>query len=97
MGVKAGAKRVIGLDQSDIIYQAIDIVRLNGLEDTISLVEGRIEDVWGGWNAAHVFLAVITFNSENKTIGFSIVEAIRAQRMLGNMSGVIHLAVGSPT
>ncbi|NP_001090360.1 protein arginine methyltransferase 3 S homeolog [Xenopus laevis] len=42
---KAGAKRVIGVDQSDIIYQAMDIVRLNGLEDTISLVKGRIEDV----------------------------------------------------
>uniref|UniRef100_F6PVW7 Protein arginine N-methyltransferase 3 n=1 Tax=Xenopus tropicalis TaxID=8364 RepID=F6PVW7_XENTR len=42
---KAGAKKVIGVDQSDIIYQAMDIVRLNGLEDTVSLVKGRVEDV----------------------------------------------------
>ncbi|KAJ7344570.1 hypothetical protein JRQ81_000520 [Phrynocephalus forsythii] len=42
---KAGAKKVIGVDQSEIIYQAMDIIRLNGLEDTISLIKGRIEDV----------------------------------------------------
>ncbi|XP_042331694.1 protein arginine N-methyltransferase 3 [Sceloporus undulatus] len=42
---KAGARKVIGVDQSEIIYQAMDIVRLNGLEDTISLVKGRIEEV----------------------------------------------------
>nr|XP_034973278.1 protein arginine N-methyltransferase 3 isoform X2 [Zootoca vivipara] len=42
---KAGAKRVIGVDQSEIIYQAMDIIRLNGLGDTISLIKGRIEEV----------------------------------------------------
>ncbi|KAM4720800.1 protein arginine N-methyltransferase 3 [Rhinophrynus dorsalis] len=42
---KAGAKKVIGVDQSDIIYQAMDIVRANKLEDTISLIKGRIEEV----------------------------------------------------
>ncbi|XP_054827981.1 protein arginine N-methyltransferase 3 isoform X3 [Eublepharis macularius] len=42
---KAGAKKVIGVDQSDIIYQAMDIIRLNGLDDTISLIKGRIEEV----------------------------------------------------
>ncbi|KAG8431917.1 hypothetical protein GDO86_019319 [Hymenochirus boettgeri] len=42
---KAGARRVIGVDQSDIIYQAMDIVRLNKLEETITLIKGRIEDV----------------------------------------------------
>ncbi|XP_048340881.1 protein arginine N-methyltransferase 3 isoform X2 [Sphaerodactylus townsendi] len=42
---KAGAKKVIGVDQSEIIYQAMDIIRLNGLEDTISLIKGRIEEV----------------------------------------------------
>ncbi|KAJ0001810.1 hypothetical protein NQD34_001606 [Periophthalmus magnuspinnatus] len=42
---KAGAKRVIGVDQSEIVYQAMDIVRLNGLEDRVTLIKGRIEDI----------------------------------------------------
>uniref|UniRef100_F7DFT6 Protein arginine N-methyltransferase 3 n=1 Tax=Ornithorhynchus anatinus TaxID=9258 RepID=F7DFT6_ORNAN len=42
---KAGAKKVIGVDQSEILYQAMDIIRLNKLEDTITLVKGRIEEV----------------------------------------------------
>ncbi|NXG25585.1 ANM3 methyltransferase, partial [Grallaria varia] len=42
---KAGAKKVIGVDQSEILYQAMDIVRLNKLEDVITLVKGRIEEV----------------------------------------------------
>uniref|UniRef100_A0A8C5PK56 type I protein arginine methyltransferase n=1 Tax=Leptobrachium leishanense TaxID=445787 RepID=A0A8C5PK56_9ANUR len=42
---EAGAKKVIGVDQSDIIYQAMDIIRSNKLEDKISLVKGRIEEV----------------------------------------------------
>ncbi|NXW28294.1 ANM3 methyltransferase, partial [Phaetusa simplex] len=42
---KAGAKKVIGVDQSEIVYQAMDIVRLNKLENIITLIKGRIEDV----------------------------------------------------
>ncbi|NWT04053.1 ANM3 methyltransferase, partial [Mionectes macconnelli] len=42
---KAGAKKVIGVDQSEIIYQAMDIIRLNKLEDIVTLVKGRIEEV----------------------------------------------------
>ncbi|XP_072321700.1 protein arginine N-methyltransferase 3 [Eucyclogobius newberryi] len=42
---KAGAKKVIAVDQSDILYQAMDIVRSNGLEDKITLIKGRIEDI----------------------------------------------------
>ncbi|XP_064423291.1 protein arginine N-methyltransferase 3 isoform X3 [Latimeria chalumnae] len=42
---KAGARRIIGVDQSEIIYQAMDIVRSNNLENTITLVKGRIEEV----------------------------------------------------
>ncbi|XP_013403420.1 protein arginine N-methyltransferase 3 isoform X2 [Lingula anatina] len=42
---KAGARRVIGIDQSDIICQAIDIVRENGMEDVITLIKGKVEDV----------------------------------------------------
>lgn len=42
---RAGAKRVIAVDQSEIIYQAMDIVRANQLEDKITLIKGRIEDI----------------------------------------------------
>ncbi|XP_064599715.1 protein arginine N-methyltransferase 3-like [Liolophura sinensis] len=42
---RAGAKHVIGVDQSDIIYQAMDIVKENGLENVITLKKGRLEDV----------------------------------------------------
>ncbi|XP_075044530.1 protein arginine N-methyltransferase 3 [Mixophyes fleayi] len=42
---KAGAKKVIGVDQSEIIYNAMDIIRLNKLEDRISLIKGRIEEI----------------------------------------------------
>ncbi|TSM20277.1 Protein arginine N-methyltransferase 3 [Bagarius yarrelli] len=42
---RSGAKKVIGVDQSDIIYYAMDIVRANHLEDTITLIKGRIEEV----------------------------------------------------
>ncbi|XP_027008052.2 protein arginine N-methyltransferase 3 [Tachysurus fulvidraco] len=42
---RSGARKVIGVDQSDIIYHAMDIVRANNLEDTITLIKGRIEDV----------------------------------------------------
>uniref|UniRef100_A0A2M4AJ80 type I protein arginine methyltransferase n=1 Tax=Anopheles triannulatus TaxID=58253 RepID=A0A2M4AJ80_9DIPT len=40
---KAGAKEVISVDQSDIIYQAMDIVRKNNIEN-IRFVKGRLED-----------------------------------------------------
>lgn len=40
---KAGAKEVISVDQSDIIYQAMDIVRKNSIEN-IRFVKGRLED-----------------------------------------------------
>ncbi|KAJ7393950.1 Protein arginine N-methyltransferase 3 [Desmophyllum pertusum] len=42
---KAGASHVIGIDQSEIIYQAMDIVRENGLENIITLVKGKAEEV----------------------------------------------------
>ncbi|KAL6113532.1 prmt3 [Pungitius sinensis] len=42
---RAGAKHVIAVDQSEIIYQAMDIVRSNQLEDKITLIKGRIEDI----------------------------------------------------
>ncbi|KAM6950005.1 protein arginine N-methyltransferase 3 isoform 1-T2 [Lycodopsis pacificus] len=42
---RAGAKQVIAVDQSAIIYQAMDIVRFNQLEDKITVIKGRIEDI----------------------------------------------------
>lgn len=40
---RAGAKEVISIDQSDIIYQAMDIVRKNNITN-IKFVKGRLED-----------------------------------------------------
>lgn len=42
---KAGAERVTGVDMSDIVHQAMDIVRENGHQDKITLIKGRLEDV----------------------------------------------------
>jgi protein arginine N-methyltransferase 3 len=41
---RAGARAVVGVDCSDIIYQAMDIVRENQLEGTVTLVKGRLEE-----------------------------------------------------
>lgn len=41
---KAEAAKVYGIDQSEIIYKAMDIIRLNNLNDKIHLIKGRIED-----------------------------------------------------
>lgn len=40
----AGASTVVGIDQSDIIYNAMDIVRENNLSDKIHLIKDRIEN-----------------------------------------------------
>jgi protein arginine N-methyltransferase 3 len=45
LAAKAGAKRVIGVDCSDIIYKAKDIVAANGYDDVITLVKGKLEDL----------------------------------------------------
>ncbi|XP_035207274.1 protein arginine N-methyltransferase 3-like isoform X2 [Stegodyphus dumicola] len=42
---KAGASKVMGVDKSDVIFQAMDIVRENGYDQVIDLFKGRIEDV----------------------------------------------------
>ena len=39
------AKHVVGVDMSDIAHQAMDIVRENKLENTITIIKGRLEDV----------------------------------------------------
>ena len=40
-----GAKHVIGVDMSDIAHQAMDIVRENNLQSTITIIKGRLEDI----------------------------------------------------
>ncbi|SPO37091.1 probable HMT1 - hnRNP arginine N-methyltransferase [Pseudozyma flocculosa] len=42
---KAGAKKVIGVDMSNIIDQAKVIVETNGFADVITLVKGKLEEV----------------------------------------------------
>ncbi|EMR10737.1 hypothetical protein PNEG_00886 [Pneumocystis murina B123] len=41
----AGAKLVIGIDMSDIIDKAKEIVKINGFSDKILLIKGRMENI----------------------------------------------------
>ncbi|KAM3964708.1 arginine methyltransferase 3 [Aphomia sociella] len=40
----AGAKKVYALDQSDVIYNAMDIIRENNLQNVVKTVKGRLEN-----------------------------------------------------
>jgi protein arginine N-methyltransferase 1 len=42
---KAGAKHVIGVDMSTIIFKAREIVAQNGLSDKITLIQGKMEEI----------------------------------------------------
>nr|XP_023021501.1 protein arginine N-methyltransferase 1 isoform X1 [Leptinotarsa decemlineata] len=42
---KAGAERVYGVDQSEVLYKAMDIVRENNLQDKIHLIKGQLERI----------------------------------------------------
>jgi len=42
---KAGAKHVYGIDASEIIVQAQQIVKANNLEDVVTLIKGKVEEV----------------------------------------------------
>ena len=42
---KAGAKRVIGIDFSEIAYKAIDIVKENELDNIIEIIKDKAEDI----------------------------------------------------
>merc|ERR1712037_728229 len=42
---KAGAKKVIGVDMSGIIEHARKIVKANGFEETITLIQGKMEEI----------------------------------------------------
>ncbi|KAI0136505.1 HNRNP arginine N-methyltransferase [Xylariales sp. AK1849] len=43
--VKAGAKHVIGVDMSTIIFKAKEIVAKNGMADQITLIQGKMEEI----------------------------------------------------
>mgnify|MGYP003671560297 FL=1 len=42
---QAGAKKVFGIDCSDIIKQAKQIVKDNGFSETVELIQGKVEEV----------------------------------------------------
>lgn len=42
---KTGCRKVISVDQADVIYNAMDIVTENNLSDIITLKKGRLEDI----------------------------------------------------
>jgi len=42
---KAGASKVIGIDYSDIIVQAKQIVKNNNMDDVVTLIQGKVEEV----------------------------------------------------
>ena len=45
LAVRAGAKKVIGVDMSSIISRTQKVIEKNGMSDVITLVRGRLEDV----------------------------------------------------
>ncbi|KAI0060468.1 S-adenosyl-L-methionine-dependent methyltransferase [Artomyces pyxidatus] len=42
---RAGAKRVIAVDASDIAQKAMTIVKANGLEEVITVIQGKVEHI----------------------------------------------------
>jgi len=42
---RAGAKRVIAVDASDIATKAEKIVKANGFQDVITVIRGKVEDI----------------------------------------------------
>ncbi|CAN0115742.1 unnamed protein product [Scytosiphon promiscuus] len=42
---RAGARKVIGVDRSDILVKAREVVRANGFDGVVTLVQGKVEDV----------------------------------------------------
>jgi len=42
---RAGAKHVYGVDYSDIVYQGQQIVKDNNLQDVVTLIKGKMEEV----------------------------------------------------
>lgn len=69
---RAGAKQVIGVDNSGIIDHAANIVAANGLDGVVTLIQGKIEDVKlpvdkvRRWPALRKYSGLLTmYNSTN--------------------------------
>ena len=62
---KAGAKKVIGIDCSNIIDLARQIVKQNDLDDIITLIKGKVEEVSLPDNIQQVcfYICVLDFDS----------------------------------
>lgn len=43
--VKAGAKHVIGVDMSTIIFKAREIAKVNSMENNITFIQGKMEEI----------------------------------------------------
>ncbi len=43
--MQAGAKHVYGIERSAIAEQAKQIVQDNGYQDTVTIIQGKVEDV----------------------------------------------------
>jgi protein arginine N-methyltransferase 3 len=44
LALQSGASHVIAIDQSDVIYKAIEIAKENGYEEKITFIHGQVED-----------------------------------------------------
>ena len=42
---RAGAKHVYGVDNADIVHYAREIVKVNGYQDKITIIKGKVEEI----------------------------------------------------
>ena len=42
---RAGAKHVYGIDNADIVHYAREIVKVNGFQDKITIIKGKVEEI----------------------------------------------------
>jgi type I protein arginine methyltransferase len=42
---RAGAKHVYGIDNADIVHYAREIVKVNGFQDQITIIKGKVEEI----------------------------------------------------
>ncbi|MGH0137000.1 UNVERIFIED_CONTAM: hypothetical protein FKN15_043141 [Acipenser sinensis] len=80
---KAGAKKVIGVDQSEIIYQAMDIVRSNNLDGAITLIKGRIEEVDLPVEKVDIIISEWMMSCMKKVVvPEAVVEVLKPERLI---------------
>eukprot|EP00752_Nemacystus_decipiens_P010411 g9278.t1 len=54
---RAGARKVIGVDRSDIVIKAREVVRANGFDGVVTLVQGKVEEVDIGVSEVDVIIS----------------------------------------